>query len=127
MSDLRDLGAKGYLARVPHFNSVLNALENPGLAPLLQALVTESARPLRGIEEHFAIDSTGIATSTYRSWVSEKYGKQKSAAIWIKAYVMVGTKTNIVTAAEVTETAAHDSSSSRWWSPRSARASRSKA
>jgi hypothetical protein len=27
MCDLRDLGERGYLSRVPHFNSVLNALE----------------------------------------------------------------------------------------------------
>jgi transposase len=109
MSDLRDLAAKGYLPAVPHFNSVLGALENPGLAPLLQMLITEAARPLRGLETDFATDSSGFGTKTDRRWFSEKYGKEKSVAVWIRGHALVGTKTNVVTAVEVTETAAHDS------------------
>lgn len=108
-SDLRDLAAKGYLSRVPHYNSVLNALENPGLAPLLQALIEESAAPLAAIEPDMAIDSSGFGTKTDRRWFSEKYGKEKSVARWIKAHVMIGTKTNVVASVEVTDTAEHDS------------------
>jgi transposase len=109
MSDLRDLGAKGYLTRVPHFNSVLNALENPGLASVLVAMIEESARPLASVESDFAIDSSGFTTSVHRRWFSEKHGKEKSAAKWVRAHVMVGTKTNVVTSVEVTEAATHDS------------------
>lgn len=109
MSDLRDLGERGFLSRVPHFNSVLNAMENPGLAPVLTAMIEESAGPLRAVETDFAVDSSGFSSSVYERWYSEKYGKEKSKVRWIKAHLMVGTKTNIVTSAEVTHSSAHDS------------------
>jgi transposase len=109
MSDLRDLGERGFLTRVPHFNSVLNALENPGLGSLLTAMIEESARPLSVVETDFAIDSSGFTTSVDRRWFSEKYGKEKSATRWIHGHMIVGTKTNVVTSVEVTETAKHDS------------------
>lgn len=109
MSDLRDLGERGYLARVPHFNSVLNALENPGLLPLLTALIEESAKPLKVVETDFAVDGTAFTTSVDRRWFSEKYGREKSVARWIHGHMMIGTNTNVVTSIEVTETSKHDS------------------
>ena len=33
MSDIRNAHSKGYLSRVPHFNSICNYLENPELTP----------------------------------------------------------------------------------------------
>jgi hypothetical protein len=47
MSDLRDAEEKGYLRTVPHFNSILNYLDNPILTPILRALITESSLPLK--------------------------------------------------------------------------------
>ena len=38
-SDLCDAQAKGYIEKVPHFNSVLNYLENPDLFPILTAMI----------------------------------------------------------------------------------------
>ena len=109
MSDLRDLGERGFISHVPHFNSVLNALENPGLAPLLTFLIEESAAPLKAIEEDFALDSSGFSTSFHRRWYSEKYGKEKTYGVWVKAHIMVGTTTNVVTSVEVTDKRVHDS------------------
>jgi transposase len=108
MSDLRDLADKGFIDRAPHYNSVLNALENPDLTPILTAMIEESALPLKSVETDFAVDSSGFTTSVYHRWYSEKYGKEKSEAFWLKAHVMVGTKTNIVTSVEVTHGHAHD-------------------
>src|SRR5262245_39396558 len=34
MSDIRDAHSKGYLSRVPHFNSICNYLENPEMTPI---------------------------------------------------------------------------------------------
>jgi transposase len=109
MCDLRVLGERGLLSRVPHFNSVLNALENPALASVLTAMIEESAGPLSALESDFAVDSSGFSSSVYRRWFSEKYGKEKSRVRWIKAHLMVGTRTNIVTSVEVTDSRAHDS------------------
>jgi hypothetical protein len=60
MSDLRDAEEKGYLRMVPHFNSILNDLDNPMLTPILRALITESSLPLKTVEADFAVDSSGV-------------------------------------------------------------------
>jgi hypothetical protein len=44
-SDLCDAQAKGYIEKVPHFNSVLNYLENPDLFPILTGMVERAALP----------------------------------------------------------------------------------
>ena len=51
----------------------------------------------------------GFSTSVYDRWFYHKWGKEKKEARWIKAHIMTGVKINIVTAVEVTETAANDS------------------
>ncbi len=109
MSDLRDLAAKGFIDRAPHYNSVLNALENPDLTPILTAMIEESAGPLKSVETDFAVDSSGFSTAgVYRRWYSAKYGREMTASQWLKAHVMIGTRTNIVTSVEVTGAYAHD-------------------
>ena len=61
------------------------------------------------MESDFAADSSGFSTSVYDRWFDHKWGKEKKEARWIKAHIMCGVKTNIVTAVEVTDTPAHDS------------------
>src|SRR6516165_11389043 len=63
MSDIRDAHSKGYLSRVPHFNSICNYLENPELTPILYSLITETSLPLKSVEVDFAADSSGFTTS----------------------------------------------------------------
>lgn len=108
-TDLREYEAKGYLRKAPHYNSVFNALENPALTPILKALIEESARPLRAIETDFAVDSSGFSTKTFARWFDHKYGKTKGEMQWLKAHVMVGVTTNVVTSIEVTPGYANDS------------------
>jgi hypothetical protein len=87
MTDVRDYAAKGYIDRAPHYNTIFNALENPDLTPILHRLIEESAAPLAGLETDFAFDSTGFTTSEYRRWFSAKYGREMSAAKWLKVLV----------------------------------------
>jgi transposase len=108
MTDLRDYAAKGYIDRAPHYNSVFNALENPDLTPILRAMIEESAAPLKAVETDFAADASGFTTSQYHRWFSAKYGREMHKAYWLKAHVMIGTKTNVVTAVEVTHGHEHD-------------------
>ena len=103
-SDLREYAAKGYLSRAPHYNSIFKALENPVLTPILKRMIEESAAPLREIETDFAVDSSGFSTSTYERWFSHKYGREVSKAQWLKAHVMVGVRTNVVTSIEDNDT-----------------------
>lgn len=108
-SDLREFASRGLIDKALHYNSVLNALENPDLTPILKAMIEESAAPLRALETDFAADSSGFSTNTYARWFDAKYGREMSRNLWFKAHVMIGTRTNIVTSVEVTESSVHDS------------------
>jgi len=48
--DLKDAHSKGYLSKAPHYNSISRYLENPGLTPILKALIEQSSLPLQAIE-----------------------------------------------------------------------------
>lgn len=89
MTDIRECEDKGHIAHAPHYNSVFTYLENP-------------ASPLRAVESDFAVDSSGFSTCTFVRWFDEKYGKLRIDRAWLKAHLMVGVKTNIVTSVEVT-------------------------
>jgi transposase len=108
MSDLRDAQVKGYLHTVPHFNSILNYLDNPVLTPILRALITESSLPLKTVEVDFAVDSSGFTTSRFIRWVDHKYGVVRQQHEWVKVHLMCGVKTNVVTAVEIREKDASD-------------------
>lgn len=108
MTDFRDAHAKGLLEKVPSFTSTFRYLENPDLTPILKNLIEQSAMPLKAIETDFAVDSSGFSTSVYDRWFDHKYGKMKSEARWVKAHLMCGVTTNIVTSVEVTPTETAD-------------------
>jgi len=110
MSDLREAGERGYINKVPCHNSVLNALESAELTPILKDLIVESSRPLSAVELDFAVDSTGFTTSRFESWADNKWGGQPARRkhTWVKAHMMCGVKTNIVTAIEILDKNASD-------------------
>jgi transposase len=108
MVDMCDYAAKGYIDKAPHFNSIFNVLENPILTPLLKAMIEESARPLRSVETEFAVDSSGFSTSVYRRWYDAKYGRERASSEYVKAHIMIGVKTNVVTSVEVTPSYIND-------------------
>ncbi len=108
-SDLKTWQAKGYLSRAPHYNSVFNYLDNPSLTPILKALIEESASPLKAVETDFAVDASGFGTSRFVRWYDHKYGGEGRERVWLKAHLMVGVKTNVVTSVEVTPGTEHDS------------------
>jgi hypothetical protein len=101
MSDLREAQTRGFISRTPHFNSVLNCLENPEVTPILRDLIARSSLPLQSIETDFAVDSTGFTAQRSARWVNVKYGKEHVRQDWVKVHVACGVKTNIVTAVEI--------------------------
>ena len=109
ISDLSDAHAKGYIAKVPHFNSIFNYLELEALTPVLHELITRSALPLKALETNFAVDSSGFSTCQYATWYSAKYGKEVDRNEWIKLHLMTGVRTNVVTSVEVSAGSANDS------------------
>jgi transposase len=108
MTDLRDAHAKGYIAKVPHFNSVCNYLENPALTPILREMIAESSLPLKAVEVDFAADSSGFATSRFVRWFDHKYGVVRQQHGWVKVHLMCGVATHIVTAVEIRDKDASD-------------------
>ncbi len=108
MSDLRDAQAKGYIAKLPHFNSIFNYLENPDLTPILREMITETSLPLKAVEVDFAADSSSFTTSRFVRWFDHKYGAVRQRHEWVKVHLMCGVRTNIVTAVEIRDRDASD-------------------
>lgn len=109
MSDLRHAQDNGHITKTPHFNSIFNYLENPNLTQILANLITESSLPLKAVESHFAVDSSGFSTSRFVRWFDHKYGVVKQQHDWVKVHLMCGVKTNVVTAVEILDRDAADS------------------
>lgn len=107
-SALRGCKEQGLIQKAPHYNSAFRYLEDASLTPILKSLIETSAAPLSAIESSFAVDSSGFATSVYDRWFDHKYGKERSEARWIKAHLMCGVTTNVVTSVEVTPTETAD-------------------
>jgi transposase len=109
MTDLRNATASGLIANTPHYNSIFNVLDRETLTPILHELITRSALPLRALETQFAVDSTGFGTQCFYRHYSAKYGHDQYSRDYLKLHVTVGTKTNVITAAHVTDRDSHDS------------------
>src|SRR5262245_7486604 len=109
MGDLEDAVERGHLRQKMHFNSVLNALDNPALTPVLGGLIERSSLPMQAVEMTFAPDSSGFCTSRFTRWFDVKYGVTREEAEWVKVHLICGTKTNIVTAAVILDKNANDS------------------
>lgn len=108
-SDLDAWKDKGYLTHAPHYNSVFDYLEDASLTPILKMMIEESASPLKAVETDFAVDASGFSTSRFVRWYDHKYGGEGRERVWLKAHLMVGVKTNIVTSVEITPSTHHDS------------------
>jgi transposase len=100
-SDLRDAFQKGYLSKLPSYNTLFDYLQMPELTPYLQHLITESSKALKAVETDFAVDSSGFSTGQFIRWMDVKYGEKEDARQWLKLHLMCGVRTNIVTSVEV--------------------------
>lgn len=111
MGDLSDAHAKGYISKLPCYNSIFNYFENEMLTPYLKVLIEESSLPLRAVESSFAVDSSGFSTCRFFQWVRAKHHDPKllEKRNWVKVHLMCGVKTNVVTAVEITDRYSADS------------------
>ncbi len=106
-SDIKMAEELGFLDHTPHFNTVLKYLRKPELKKILTKLIQISAKPLKEIEENFAMDASGFSTVATFSWNKCKrshFDRKK----FKKAHVMCGVKTNIITHIEVSDGSVHD-------------------
>jgi transposase len=111
MSDLADAHRKGYISKIPHFNSLFNYLELDEMESVLHFLIKESAKPMKAIEVDFAVDSSGFSRSNAKiAWTTAKYGGQPfEVKDWLKCHLICGVVTNVVTSVEITHGTAADS------------------
>ena len=111
MSGIRDAVANGQMCREPSFSTPIRYFERPEMTPILRDLIVASSLPLRGVEEDFAIDSSGFASTAYNRWFDHKWGQVsgKKEVKWAKLHVMCGVQSNIVTAADATASMSADS------------------
>jgi transposase len=109
-SDLREAHAKGYVSKALSYNCVIDYLGYEELTPYLKQLIEVSSLPLKGIEEDFAVDSSGFSTGQVTRWFNAKYTKSGDANMhdWLKAHIMIGVKTHIITSVEVSAPRASD-------------------
>ncbi len=102
---------KKYISKVPHFNTLLNYYRNPLMTNLLKHLIEQSGIPLKELEQNFATDSSGFATSLYGRWFDVRVGRHNERRLFKKAHLTSGTRTNIVSAVDITEGFHNDSPS----------------
>ena len=116
--DLKEAHIKGYLSKLPSYNSICDYFQMEALTPYLKQLIIESSLPLKAVEYDFALDSSGFSTGIYQKWVDAKWNKTRVAygaertikkTDWLKVHLMCGVKTNIVTAVEITDAHGGDS------------------
>jgi hypothetical protein len=116
-SDLRRCAQLGYLTHSLCPASLFNAFQSPLVGPALKAMIDESASVLADFERVFAPDSTGFSAVTYERYYDFKYGAGRKKADhalkdevlpppverrdFVKLHAMVGTCTNVVAHAEV--------------------------
>lgn len=108
MQDIRVAHEKGHISNMCSYVTVSNYMRNPEMTSILQELIELSSLPLASIEKDFAVDSSGFGTSRFARYFSFKHGRDLKYRMWIKAHLIVGTKTNIVTGVEITEERQND-------------------
>jgi len=108
VADLNEAKEKGYIASMPHYNTIFKFIEKPELFPILVAMIERSGAALASVESQFAVDSTGFAFCRFTRWYDVKYNHFTSEQQWIKAHFCCGTKTNVVTAIEIKDRDSND-------------------
>jgi len=90
------------IKHAPHYNAVGKLLNQKRLIPILHQLLVTTAKPLNSVETCFAQDSSGFATTRYNEYYGQKYNVKRRQK-WVRAHILVGTKTNIIVGAKITD------------------------
>jgi transposase len=107
-TDLLEAHDMGFVTKPIPGAKVTAFFEDAYFTPILKALIGQSARPLRGVERDFAIDSSGFGSTRHERWYDEKYGITRNRSVWVKAHIASGVCTNVVTAVRILDKDAAD-------------------
>jgi len=101
-SDIEIAYIMKYLTKKPHYNSLINYMNNPALTPFLHKLIKITSSPLYDYENAFSVDSTGFSTFCKDKWVNVRLEHSKHHD-YKKLHAICGNNTNIIASARVTE------------------------
>ena len=101
MSDLREAQTQEHIYKERTLIVSRDYLADPTLTETFSQLVTLSSLPLKGIENNFAVDSSGFSTCRFVRWFNKKYGRDIDNREWVKVHLMCGVETKIVTSVDV--------------------------
>jgi len=101
MCDLKDAKERGYLNRMPHYNSIFAVMEDDAVTPILTKMIEVTALPMKSVETSFACDSSGFSASRFDRWYDHKFGQHRIQRTWVKCHVFTGTTTNVITAVQI--------------------------
>ena len=90
-----------YISKKPHFNSIINYMNNPYITSFLKEIITKLSIPLAPYEKRFAIDATGFSTFNRDKWVKVRLQHVRHRD-YKKLNAFCGVYTNIITSAKVT-------------------------
>lgn len=109
-TDLEEARSKGFINSSPNHASISRYFAMEMLTPYLQMMIEETSLPLAEIEKNFAVDASGLSTSQGFTWLHAKFTEPRliEKKDWLKIHICTGTKTNIISAVEVTERHEHD-------------------
>lgn len=93
---------RGHVDKAPHFNVASKFLNRDEATPLLRQLVHRSALPLAGLEDQFAIDSTGFRTTSFGVYHGLKHHEQKEHK-WLKVHLASGVRTHVIADVIITD------------------------
>jgi transposase len=103
-------GRGGTLPTVPNYAVPSRLFNREDAGELLLRLIEDSARPLAELEDGgtVAIDSTGFCTTCMGAYCTEKHDPTRRHR-WVKAHLIIGTRTHAVLAVAVTDERGADS------------------
>ena len=103
MSYCKQAHSKEHISKVPCYASISHFMQKQEITPILHELIQQSSLPLKSVETEFAVDSSGFSTTRFARYYSFKHGKDLTYRNWVKAHVISGVKTNIITGIEITD------------------------
>ncbi len=99
---------KDIIRKAPHFNAVSKLLNKPELTPILRELIAISAKPLSSVETTFGVDSSGFRTRCFGQYAEQKFDLRRQHK-WLKAHVISGLKSGIITSVIIGDENSNDS------------------
>jgi transposase len=108
ISDIKIARQMNLIDVAPCYASVGHFLQKKELTSILKELIQISATALSTVESDFAADASGFSTCRFARWFDHKWGKEIKQRVWIKAHIVCGVKTNIITSVQITKGNRHD-------------------